>query len=72
MLTLKQPSPLVKPATHWGCNLVLSSGNDGLNVAAVLGKASLSKGLKPLLIEALYLLFFVNLQLLNVPYVASS
>ena len=75
MLTLKQPSPLVKPATHWGCGLVLSSGKIGLGIAIVLVKASLSKVLKPLLIEALRFIIFCReapLQLLNVPYVASS
>ena len=58
MLTLKQPSPLVKPATHWGCGLVLPKGNNGLGIATVLGKASLSKVLKPLLIEALIFIIF--------------
>ena len=27
ILILKQPSPLVKPATHWGSNLTLGSNN---------------------------------------------
>lgn len=45
ILTLKEPSPLVKPATHWGSNLTLLSGNNGLVKATVLGKASNSKGL---------------------------
>jgi len=32
MLILKQPSPEVKPAIHWGCNLVLLSNKKwGLN-----------------------------------------
>ena len=47
ILILKQPSPLVKPATHWGSNFTLS-GNNGLAKATVLGKASNSKGVKPL------------------------
>ena len=60
MLTLKQSSPDVNPAIHWGCNfhLILSGLKDGLETATLLGKASLSKGVNPLLREALILITF--------------
>jgi len=59
MLILKQPSPEVKPATHWGCGLVLWSGNGGLDKTTLLGKASASKGVNPLLREALIFIIFL-------------
>lgn len=46
ILILKQPSPLVKPATHWGSNSSLG-GNNGLAKGTVLGKASNSNGVNP-------------------------
>jgi hypothetical protein len=58
MLTLKQPNPEVKPATHWGCGLVLISGNGVLGKATLLGKASASKGVNPLLRAALIFIIF--------------
>ena len=39
MLILKQPSLEVKPATHWGCNLVLLSGTGNIEKGMLLVKA---------------------------------
>lgn len=56
ILTLKQPSPEVKPAIHWGCILLWVTL--GLGTATLLGKASFNKGLNPLFIVALIFIIF--------------
>jgi len=58
MLILKQPSPEVKPAIHWGCNLVLLSGTGNIEKGMLLGKAALSAVVSPLLREALIFTIF--------------
>jgi len=70
MLIFKQPSPEVKPAIHWGCNLVLLSGTGNIEKGMLLGKAVFRTVVNPLLREALILTIFVHLLLLNVPHVA--
>lgn len=59
MLTLKQPTPEVKPAILSGCGLILT-GKVGLSIAVLLGKALDNKGFKPLLREALvFIIIFI-------------
>jgi len=55
---MNDPSPEIKPATHWGCNLALlirefpAQVEMNLETGTLLGKASNNAGLNPLLREA--------------------
>ena len=75
MLILKQPSPEVKPAIHWGCNVltkVLLSGTGNIEKGMLLGKVVFRTVVVAhlLLREALIFTIFLYLLLLNVPHVA--
>jgi len=57
---LKQPSPEIKPAIHWGCNLVLLTGTGNIEKGMLLGKAIFRTVVvaHPLLREALIFTIF--------------
>lgn len=58
MLSLKHPSPEVKPASREGCILTLLRGTGGLGKGMLLVKAYFSEVVNPLLREAIIFITF--------------